>query len=263
MGMGAGFYLLPYGLASSSSASAREGVGPPVTAHEFFSAEERQTLATYCDDVFPKASSFGAVVFIETLLTAFETDPPKIFAGGPFSGRSPSSKDLPPAQVPENSFTKFLPLNRVQEAAWRLRIYGSKSIPGGYWNEKAAGPVLGLRELIKTGIQDARSDGGQPLDWGKTSSLFQKTVRTLVVEACFSAPEYGGNQRLEGWKLANFSGDSQPVGYSSFDITTQTYKEKPDSPVSAFDDQDPRKMGWVSKLFCTVITRFRGGRIYR
>ncbi len=263
MGLGAGFYLLPYGLALSESASANEGAIQDESLG-FFTQEERQALGLFCDRVFPKATSLGAVCYIETLLTAFDTNPPKIYAGGPYSGRNPFSKNGAPTQeYPKNSFVEFLPLNRVQEATWRLKIYGSGSIPGGYWNEKAAGGVVGLRDLIKAGIKNATQSNDKSPDWGRASSAFQKTVSALTVEGCFSAPEYGGNQNIQGWNLSYFPGDSQPLGYSLFDETTRSYKERSDSPLSTFDEHDPRKMGFITRVFCSLIAVFQGGRVYR
>jgi hypothetical protein len=264
VGLGAGFYLFPLGL--SDSADASELAAPVVldSSLGFFTEQERMTLGLFCDRVFPKATSLGAVYYIETLLTAFDSNPPKIYAGGPFSGRNPFSKSgVPTKEFPKNSFMEFLPLSRVQEATWRLKIYGSRSIPGGYWNEKVAGEVIGLRDLIKSGIQNAIQEDNKIPDWGRTSSHFQKTVTALVVEGCFSAPEYGGNLENQGWKLASFPGDSLPLGYSLFDESTQSYKERSDSPVSTFDKNDPRKMGVMTRIFCSVITVFRGGRVYR
>lgn len=263
-GLGAGFYLFPLGLSDSANASELPAPGTFDKSLGFFTEEERATLGLLCDGVFPEASSLGVVYYIETLLTAFDSNPPKIYAGGPYSGRNPFSKTgIPTKEFPKNSFVEFLPLNRVQEATWRLKIYGSRSIPGGYWNEKVAGVVIGLRDLIKTGIQNALTGADKTPDWGRTSSQFQKAVTALVVEGCFAAPEYGGNQSSQGWKLANFSGDSLPLGYSLFDESTQTYKERSDSPVSTFDENEPEKMGLVTRTFCSIITVFRGGRVYR
>ena len=63
----------------------------------------------------------------EQLLTAFDSDPPRPFAAGPFSDRNPIPTDdgLPSQVQPENGFLSFLPLTRTQELAWRLEIYGS------------------------------------------------------------------------------------------------------------------------------------------
>src|SRR5436190_892648 len=48
---------------------------------EFFSPLERIALAKLCDSIVPGAAKLGSVNYIETLLTAFDSDPPKIYAG--------------------------------------------------------------------------------------------------------------------------------------------------------------------------------------
>ena len=91
----------------------------------FFSQKERIALAGLCDSILPKSAQMGAVEYIEQLLTAFDHDPPRIFAGGPYSGRRPFWKEgVPSAIYPENEFKRFVPLTRLQEKAWRWRIYG-------------------------------------------------------------------------------------------------------------------------------------------
>ncbi len=63
--------------------------------HRFFTPAERATLEALVDRIFPAdhdpgALALGAVSYIERLLTAFEgADPPRIYAGGPLSGRQP------------------------------------------------------------------------------------------------------------------------------------------------------------------------------
>src|SRR5437867_7819189 len=66
-------------------ASAR---GRFLTRHEF------ATLQALCDriippDTDPGAAALGAAVYIGRLLSAFDRRLPRIFAGGPFSGRNP------------------------------------------------------------------------------------------------------------------------------------------------------------------------------
>jgi len=257
--MTAGFYLLPYGL----GLSATQALGATEQS-TFFDAEEYKVLSSLCDQIFPKATTFGAVRYIETLLTAFDTNPPKIYAGGPYSGRASYSKNGSVTnQFPENSFAQYLPLNRIQETTWRLKIYGSRSMPGGWWNQKMDGHVTGLRDIVKEGLKAATDNGNEIPGWGNTSIEFQKSVKPLIVEACFCAPEYGGNQGLEGWKLSHFTGDNQPLGYSFYNETTQKYQEHPNFPVSTYDNQDVQKMSLFTRTLCSLIARFHGGRIYR
>lgn len=190
--------------------------------HGFFTVEELTILGALVNQVMPEAVQFGVVKYIEGLLTAFDVDPPRIYAG-------------------RSSSADFILLTRSQEYAWRLRLYGSKGVPGGDPNEAILGTKIGLRELFKKNLQKAQNP---PADYGyrfpaeaspNLNSLdahFLETLRILVVEGSFSAPEYGGNSDLQGWKMIQFEGDTQPFGYASFNSQTGTYQENPRDPVS-------------------------------
>src|SRR3954464_935749 len=60
----------------------------------------------------PGAAEAGVCDYIDATLDAFATDPPRVFAGGPFSGRRGGTP----------SYATFLPLTRLQDVAWRQRI---------------------------------------------------------------------------------------------------------------------------------------------
>ena len=75
---------------------------------------------------------------------AFTFDPPRIWAGGPFSGRFGG----------DASFAEFIPLSRVEELAWRTRIEGSRGLPEREWN----GPVRGWQEVYRDGIAQLGPD---------------------------------------------------------------------------------------------------------
>src|SRR5258708_7466018 len=64
---------------------------------------------------WPGAAAAGVPDYIDGFLAAFTFDPPRIFAGGPFSGRWGG----------EPGFDRWLPLGRMEELAWRTRIEGS------------------------------------------------------------------------------------------------------------------------------------------
>ena len=38
-------------------------------------------------------------------------------------------------------------------------------------------------------------------------------------EACYGAPEYGGNRDLTGWRAIGYAGDVQPRGWSDDEVT--------------------------------------------
>ena len=86
----------------------------------------------------PGAAAAGAPVYIDTLLDAFAYDPPRIFAGGPFSGRWGG----------DASFENWMSLGRMQELAWRTRIEGSQGLAEREFN----GAVVGLQQLYRDGL---------------------------------------------------------------------------------------------------------------
>src|SRR5690348_15346825 len=87
---------------------------------------QQRMLAKLADFILPSHGKqiYDIVSFVEIFLSAFDQNPPTIYAGGPFSGRHP----LPGQPAPGNSFTQFLPLTRYQRLAWQLRINGPKAL---------------------------------------------------------------------------------------------------------------------------------------
>jgi len=226
-----------------------------------FTGPQRRALAAFADVIIPPddepgGSALGSVAYIERLLAAFDVNPPAIFADGPFSGRMP----FPDGTVPENAFRRFVELDRVSEAAWRLRILGEA--PDG--TRKPA-----LVEQIAAGIDAAISthgDGLADLPPATLANVFdaqtdewRSLVIELVTEAAFAAPEYGGNIELAGWKLCHFEGDSQPLGYSQ--LVNMVAHERPDAPLStANPGPDPAPLDAEVIELLKIVTAFLGGR---
>ena len=81
-----GLLALPYSRAERAWARAKG---------RFFTRSERATLDALCDRIIPPddapgAAALGAGRYIEIMLTAFDGGgTPRIYAGGPFSGRNP------------------------------------------------------------------------------------------------------------------------------------------------------------------------------
>lgn len=73
-----------------------------------FETDERRAIAAAMDAAVPGASGFGAVEYVEQLLTALDHDPPRIWAApGPWaSGDGPA----------------WLALGPWERHAWRLRL---------------------------------------------------------------------------------------------------------------------------------------------
>jgi hypothetical protein len=260
---------MPFALAGCSSDDNTPPEGP------FFSDEERRALGALSNIVIPPepgapgGAELGAAPFIERLLTAFDVTPPAIYADGPYSGRQAAAD----GKRPDNDFTRFRPLDRVMELSWRIRLYGSKNVPGGSINEGLVEPVVGLRDLIRDNVRKAISNAPAPLETLSPEALkdafinldkaFQDALVDLVPQAAFGAPEYGGNPGLAGWKLARFEGDSQPLGYSIFDEAASAYRDRPDAPMTIADPgPDPAPLDNDIKALMAQVVSFTGGRTF-
>lgn len=246
---------------AAGPAAAREGsAATPADATApgaFLSEREQGVLAELADHVLPGAGGAGAVDYIEGLLTAFDHDPPRIYAGGPFSGRHPSPSDGATGERrPENDFARFLPLNRVQERAWRLRLFGSDGQPVA----AAGGPVPGLRHVIRDGARRALALSDQEQDtpaavWDDLPEAFRRELTALVVEGSLGDPVYGGNRFRRIWKRIHFEGDSLPLGYALYDERSGGYRERSDAPVSRLDPgPDAHPLGFWTKLLLWILS---------
>jgi hypothetical protein len=265
-----------------------EACGGDDEAPEFFTTEERATLEAAVERILPGAVAAGALVYAERLLTAFDHDPPLIFAGGPFSGRQPFpdiEEGAPSEEFPDNDFERFLPLSRIRELAWRVRIYGSANVEGGEFaiapvtdaNTGAISlePVTGYRDLYRQGVAaldaKARELAGKPFvalgaeqqdeALSQADAAFVGQLVEHVVEAVYAAPEYGGNVDLAGWRSSQYEGDSQPLGYSIYNVTTGEYEELPAHPLStANPDEDFSGLQGEVLEFIASIAVAQGGQ---
>lgn len=244
----------------------------------FFTDPERQTLAALADYVLPPddapgGAAIGVVPYVEALLTALESDPPRLYAAGPMSNRNPTPRpDGTPSDVyPKNAFQDFLPLTREQELAWRLLLYGSAGVPGGGPNDAVLGPTVGLRSLFRSSLQqvlDLAQVAPDHLDfdaidavWGRLPGEFRAQLAQLCVQAVVCLPEYGGNIDQKGWRLIHYLGDSAPLGFTPFDETAGVYRTRPGEPFSERDtrpDPDPLDTETLREL--EIIIRAAGGR---
>ncbi|HSQ64264.1 MAG TPA: gluconate 2-dehydrogenase subunit 3 family protein [Polyangiaceae bacterium] len=262
-----------------------EGCSSPPAQTGFFTDAERSALGALANAVLPPddtpgGAALGAVAYIERLLTAFDsadaTHPPAIYAGGPFSGRAPYAdpNGQPGTTFPPNSFSTFLPLDRVKDAGWRLTLFGSAALPGGAPNESLLGAVVGLRDQVKKGLADAIANAPQPLDQMNQDDIisylntglgieFRQLVIELVCQGCFAPPEYGGNLNLGGWKLTHFEGDQQPLGYSVWSTAQSKYVERPDAPMTTPDATDPEPLSPDVVALIDNIVSLLGGAVYQ
>jgi hypothetical protein len=161
-------------------------------------------------DGHPGATAVGVADYIDGLLGAFDADPPRIWAGGPFSGRHGG----------EASFGRFLRLSRLEELAWRTRIEGSRAIADREFN----GPVKGWQQEYRDGISALGSDFLALAAAEQDARLdavpeFKQLLYGHACEGAYGAPEYGGNRAQAGWRAIGFPGDVQPRGYTDEEVT--------------------------------------------
>ena len=254
-----GLLALPYSRAERAWARAKG---------RFFTRSERATLDALCDRIIPPddtpgAAALGAGRYIEIMLSAFDGGgTPRIYAGGPFSGRNPypdNKNGTPSKRRPRNSFKHFIQPTRVQDLAWRAEILGTLNVPGlAAFDAQFGPPKIGLRDVYRSSLakvdQIAQATAGAP--FAKLDATQQEAVFAMLdhgafmpdprrggmtfidlliqhtLEGCYSCPEYGGNKRRAGWAMLGLEGDDQPLGYSIFSLATNGYVERPDHPMS-------------------------------
>jgi hypothetical protein len=199
----------------------------------FLSSHELDTLRAVTarfipgppEDPDPGAVEGGCAEAVDLLLAAFTVDPPLIHAGGPFSDRSGSSVD---------DMAHFIPLDRLAELGWRIRLEGSRGLP----EREFAGPVTGLQDVYRNGLAhlDSRARQlGVPhfvslpaaaqglLLSDQTDAELQSFVGAALsntLEAMYGPPEYGGNRGLVGWTTTGWPGDVQPRGFTPVQVSS-------------------------------------------
>jgi hypothetical protein len=177
---------------------------------------EYGTLRAACNRAIPPggddpgAGDVGAADYIDILLGAFSFDPPRIWAGGPTSGRAGGSA----------RFANFHPLSALDELAWRTRIEGSQGLPGREFN----GPVVGYQQRYREGLGRLGEDFATctPEDQENRLRADPGFLALLVDHTCegmYGAPEYGGNLDTAAWRSIGFAGDVQPRGWTDTEVS--------------------------------------------
>jgi hypothetical protein len=158
--------------------------------------------------------------------------------------------------------------------------YGWSGVTGGGLANAATtgpgtGPVIGLRDAVASAIKQAEAalPVGVAIDSVNASqgaalltaldATTQSTIIELVLEGCFTAPEYGGNKNQAGWTMMYFEGDSQPYGYSTYDETTSKYIDHADHPcASANPGTDPMPMDTATETLLGLAFGVLGGKTF-
>ena len=135
--------------------------------------------------------------------------PPRIWAGGPYSGRAGGTA----------GFDEFLPLSPLETLAWRTRIEGSNGIP----ERERMGPIVGWQREYVTGLDALGPDFADSSAKKQDARLdaipeFRDLLYQHAVEGAYAAPEYGGNRDRHGWQAIEFPGDVQPHGYTDAEV---------------------------------------------
>jgi hypothetical protein len=190
----------------------------------FLSEEQLATLGAVVDRVVPGedgtpgALEVGAHESIDALLGAFRTDPPRIYAGGPFSDRAGSKV---------NHFERFLPLDAYERKAWKGKVRRfQKTYTQGLDALAASTPGFATlpgpaRDLVLRTSQDPAVTAMMGL---AVSHAFEGT---------WGAPEYGGNRDTLGWQAIGFEGDRQPRGYTDDEVLNPPLEPLPVLDVTA------------------------------
>lgn len=176
---------------------------------------EYRTLSAACARLISAAEGADALEagvpdYIDMLLGAFTFDPPRIWAGGPTSGRSGGRP----------AFGEFHDLSPIEELAWRIRIEGTKGLPEREFN----GPAEGWQERYRRGLSALGDDFCDVTGDEQDARLrAQESFTDLLYEHCcegmYGAPEYGGNRALAGWRAVGFDGDVQPRGWTDSEVS--------------------------------------------
>ena len=119
----------------------------------FFDDGELALVAAAVDRLVPGAAAAGVAEYIDTLLGAFTFEPPRLFAGGPTSGRHGG----------DAAFSAWIAPNRVQELAWRIRIEGSRGDPAREFNQPGGGRGIGVQITEQKQLHANRLQGVLPL----------------------------------------------------------------------------------------------------
>jgi hypothetical protein len=253
------------------------------SAAHFFTPEERAVIEQLAAAVVPEdersvgALGTDAVEYVDRWLAAFDADVPTIYRSGPFSGRTPYPDPVtgaPSDDYPENAFLEILPPTRMQELSFRIELLGSDSVPNGTINAPIVPNTPGLQSLYRDAITTlnayAREHGvasfGELDDEAKldafaaTSPEFQSAFLANLAEGMFGAPEYGGNRDTIGWRDYSYDGDSQPLGHTLYDATTDTLYDRADQPNQTLDPNRPNDgLEPEVEAFVAVITLAQGG----
>lgn len=150
----------------------------------------------------PGAREADVTRYIETMLGALSFHPAEIFASGPFSNRGGSTTD---------DMATFIGLTPAQASAWSKRI--------AVLRDQYTHGIAVLDRLAGGDFTTAPAASKDSI-LAKDPSGFTTLLFTHAIEGMYSAPEYGGNADLVGWREIDFPGDRLPKGYTPSEVST-------------------------------------------
>jgi hypothetical protein len=256
------------------------GSSPPA---RFFTGEERAAVEQLAAAIVPEDQTVGAlgtdaVEYVDRFLAAFESPVPAIYRSGPFSGRTPFQDPAtgdPSDDFPDNAFLEILPPTRMQELSFRIELLGSASVPNGEINAPLVPATPGLQTLYRDAVvtlndfaraQGAASfaaldDAGKLAAFNATPPEFRDAFLAHLAEGMFCAPEYGGNRGTAGWRDYFYDGDSQPLGHTLFDASSDTLRDRPDQPNQTLDpNRQNDGLEPDVESFVTAVALSQGGK---
>jgi len=149
----------------------------------------------------PGAREANVIRYIDTMLGALSVEPPKVFAGGPYSNRAGCKVD---------DMASFLGLTPAQASAWTERLAtlhrryrrGIRTLDTMAGGDFTAVTTTRMDEIL------AQDPGG-----------FMTLLFGHAIEGMYSVPEYGGNASLVSWHEISWPGDRQPRGFSDAEVS--------------------------------------------
>ena len=211
-----------------------------------------RALAALADAILPPddapgGADLGAVEYIERLLGALDASPPRIYAGGPFSGRAPypdPTTGTPSSDDPAERLRDVpAALDRVTRSAWRLELFGSAGRAGGAPNDALLGPGRRARatrcsEALCAGRSPRRAPfetldaDAQERVWHALPPL--ETSRRDPRSRHRGVLRRAGVRRqpgLEGWRSRTSKATASRSATPSSTRPRSTYLERPDAPL--------------------------------
>lgn len=160
----------------------------------------------------PGAREADVTAYITTMLSALTFEPPKVFAGGPFSNRSGSGID---------DMAHFLALDTGRVEAWRLRLGAIVvAYQHGVAALDAAAPGAGFLALDAAAKDRVLATNPRVPSLPSEFTGFTDMLFAHAIEGMYSVPEYGGNAGRAGWRDIGFPGDVQPRGYPAAEVSS-------------------------------------------